>query len=212
MKKLGKSLQIGLIIISCVLVGISQITGVVVARSGVIVKNAPYSADTNSTTVQTLYDGNKITNKYSTKVYRDSEGRTRTEQILSESEMKNSYNQQREIITIEDPVAGFSYYLNPTTKTARRVELKPYESPVQTMTNEQRENLSKSYSSLRSDLSERTIEGLVCRGSSTKTTTAAGIVGNERELVMYKPRDAASKRVSCIVKYSFMLKKAIYIP
>lgn len=180
----GKTLLNALIIITCALIVSSQVTGVVVARSGVVVKNAPYSADTTSISVQTLYDGNKITSKNATKVYRDSEGRTRTEQILSENDMKTTYYLQRETITIEDPVAGFSYYLNPNTKTARKVELKPYESSTQPMTAEQREYLSKAYATLRSDLPEKTIEGLVCRGSLTKTTTAAGLIGNERELVM----------------------------
>jgi hypothetical protein len=161
----------------------SQFPGVIVARSSIIVKNAPYSAETTSTNIQTLFDGNKITTKYATKVYRDSEGRTRTEQILSESEMKSSFRQERELITIEDPVAGYAYYLNTFTKTARKVELKPFELPIRPTVIDAKEQNSNSYKYLRENLPDKTIEGLVCRGTLTKTTIPPETAGNEKELV-----------------------------
>src|SRR5690242_7456844 len=42
---------------------------------GKVVKNAPYSAESVTETVQTLADGNRIVNKITSQVYRDSEGR-----------------------------------------------------------------------------------------------------------------------------------------
>ena len=50
---------------------------------GKVVKGAPYSAQAISETTQTLADGNRITRKSTTLVYRDSEGRTRREQSLN---------------------------------------------------------------------------------------------------------------------------------
>src|SRR5262245_40396891 len=47
-----------------------------------LVKGAPYSATATTETVQTLGDGNQIIRKNESKIYRDSEGRTRVEMTL----------------------------------------------------------------------------------------------------------------------------------
>lgn len=172
-----------LVIISGTLVAFSQVTGVVVAQSGIVVKNAPYSAESSSISIQTLFDGNKITSKFLSKVFRDSEGRTRTEQIMSEDEAKSSYSQMRETITISDPVAGFNYYLNPVAKTARKVELKPYK-PFTSSGVIDAKAKTPDYKFSNSTLPETTIEGLLCTGMKTTNTTPAGAIGNEREIVM----------------------------
>jgi hypothetical protein len=49
---------------------------------GKIIKGAPYSAEAVTESVQTLADGNRIVNKMTSQVFRDSEGRTRREQTL----------------------------------------------------------------------------------------------------------------------------------
>src|SRR5512145_2279990 len=49
---------------------------------GKVVKGAPYSAESVTETIQTLSDGNRIVNKMTSTIYRDSEGRTRREQTL----------------------------------------------------------------------------------------------------------------------------------
>src|SRR5258705_13881657 len=49
---------------------------------GKIVKGVPFSAEAVTETVQTLGDGNRITNRITSSVYRDTEGRTRREQTL----------------------------------------------------------------------------------------------------------------------------------
>jgi len=49
---------------------------------GEIVKNAPYTADATTETVQALADGNRIVHKDSTGLARDSEGRTRRDLTL----------------------------------------------------------------------------------------------------------------------------------
>jgi len=49
---------------------------------GKTVKGAPYSAEAVTESIQTLSDGNRIINRSTSSLYRDSEGRTRREQSL----------------------------------------------------------------------------------------------------------------------------------
>src|SRR5215471_17331579 len=49
---------------------------------GPVVKNAPYSAEAVTETIQTLADGNRIVQNSTSKIYRDSAGRTRREQAF----------------------------------------------------------------------------------------------------------------------------------
>jgi hypothetical protein len=73
---------------------------------------APYSAETTTESVQVLADGNRIVKRTVTRVYRDTDGRTRTEMIGD--------NGMIEKITISDPVAGTTWTLDPQSRTATR--------------------------------------------------------------------------------------------
>ena len=75
-----------------------------------ITPGRPYSADAVTESLQVLGDGNRISSKRVTRVFRDNEGRTRREQLGSDG--------NAETITINDPVGGTNYTLNPATKTA----------------------------------------------------------------------------------------------
>jgi hypothetical protein len=77
------------------------------------VKNAPYSAEMVNERVQTLADGNQISNRRVTMSYRDSQGRTRYEDRDDKGELAS--------VTIQDPAAGVTYALNPRNKTAVKV-------------------------------------------------------------------------------------------
>jgi hypothetical protein len=72
---------------------------------------APYSAETIVEGLQALADGNRIVRKTTGRVYRDGDGRTRREEDGPNGRVS---------ITIVDPVAGYSYALDPETKTAWR--------------------------------------------------------------------------------------------
>lgn len=87
--------------------------------AGKVVKGAPYSATATTETVQTLSDGNQIIRRNEIKLYRDSEGRTRTEQTLA-TIGKWANQEAQQIITINDPVTGYYYDLNPRMRTAVR--------------------------------------------------------------------------------------------
>src|SRR5215813_15454502 len=86
--------------------------------NGRVVKGAPYSATATTESIQTLSDGNQIIRKNQSKLYRDSEGRTRTEQTLETIGKWTTDGEAPQNISIYDPVAGVSYGLDPRTRTA----------------------------------------------------------------------------------------------
>lgn len=75
-------------------------------------KNAPYSADAISTSVQQLADGSKVTRTTNSRIYRDSEGRYRREDMPKEMGVGGALIEVPESISITDPVAGVRYQLN----------------------------------------------------------------------------------------------------
>ena len=88
--------------------------------NGKPIKGAPYSADAVTETTQVLSDGNRIVNRSTATLYRDSEGRTRREQTLKSIGGVTSGALPLQTITISDPVAGVSYSLDPGSRTAHK--------------------------------------------------------------------------------------------
>ncbi len=80
-----------------------------------IVKNAPYTAEAVTETVQVLPDGNRIVRKSSTLLARDGAGRTRQE----------GKGDGRSGIFIYDPIEGRSVVLNESKRTATRLPRLP---------------------------------------------------------------------------------------
>src|SRR5437764_2423623 len=81
------------------------------------VKGAPYSATINNESIQTLADGNRIVQTSTGTVSRDSQGRTRQDAALP-AIGNLSAARPPHLVFIQDPVAGTSYTLNLTDKTA----------------------------------------------------------------------------------------------
>jgi hypothetical protein len=90
---------------------------------GKLVKGAPYSADAVTETVQTLGDGNRIVHSSSSKIYRDSAGRTRREQSFKAIGPWAVSGEAPVMISINDPVAGVTYSLNSNMKTAHKMPM-----------------------------------------------------------------------------------------
>ncbi|HVG36021.1 MAG TPA: hypothetical protein VM911_23410 [Pyrinomonadaceae bacterium] len=90
---------------------------------GKVVKGAPYSARAVTEVTQTLADGNRIVRKSTASVYRDSEGRTRRDQMLGSIGPFAAAGDPPQTFFINDPVAGFNYVLDPRTHTARKLPL-----------------------------------------------------------------------------------------
>jgi hypothetical protein len=89
--------------------------------AGKLVKGAPYSAQAVTETVQALSDGNRIVRKNTAQLYRDTEGRTRREQTVGYFGPYAASGEETQTVFINDPVAGFSYILEPSSKTARKM-------------------------------------------------------------------------------------------
>src|SRR5690242_17029582 len=87
-----------------------------IMRSGEFVKGAPYTATAITETTQVLADGNRIVNKSSAFLARDSEGRTRREETMSHAGPLPL--DAAKMIFINDPTTGSEYILNQFEKTA----------------------------------------------------------------------------------------------
>jgi hypothetical protein len=79
------------------------------AVKGMTVSGAPYSAGEVIETNQALADGTRIHRETRTSVYRDGQGRTRRE--------------TPDNITITDPVASVTYFLDPKTMTGQKLPM-----------------------------------------------------------------------------------------
>src|SRR6266481_984537 len=90
-------------------------------HGGKVVKGAPFSAVATSETTQTLADGNHITRKTQTNLYRDGQGRFRKEVTLPAIGPLAASGQPHSFIHISDPVAGTAYVLEPDQKIARQM-------------------------------------------------------------------------------------------
>jgi len=80
-----------------------------------IVKNAPYSADAISESIQVLQDGNRIVKRSTTKLARDTYGRTRQEKE----------GPRGTAVYIFDPIDNRNYVLNTQRKVAVRIPRVP---------------------------------------------------------------------------------------
>ncbi|MEO8134196.1 MAG: hypothetical protein ABI831_09485, partial [Betaproteobacteria bacterium] len=86
---------------------LSRFLAMEMGDGGKVVKDAPYSAEAVSETTQFLADGNRISRKTATLLFRDALGRTRQEQTAPGS-----------TVFINDPVSGKRTILNADRKTA----------------------------------------------------------------------------------------------
>ena len=131
----------------------------------------PYSAQQVTERVQTLADGTRITQKpHKVNLYRDSLGRTRSEDLASDTESEEVTS-----VSIIDPVAGVRYSLDPSTHSARQWSLaKP---SATTASSAQKHNEGPQIS--RETLGTQTIEAFTAQGIRTTTVYPVGSFGND---------------------------------
>lgn len=92
-----------------------------------VVQGMPYSAEQIQERQQTLSDGTHIQQTMSRqKLYRDAQGRTRTERTTI---IQPDGREGPVIIEITDPAAGVQYTLDTQNKIAHRVALQPLPTP-----------------------------------------------------------------------------------
>ena len=156
-----------------------------ILRAGV--KNAPFSADVITESSHTLADGNRIHQTLNSKVYRDSEGRTRREQAVNLNGLAPDANMQQ-MVFINDPVAGVGYSLNAKehtgTKSVRNGEDRgPGPRPRETSAGGDMRGMGRYNASdpnfKTESLGRQTIEGVQAEGRRTTMTIPAGQAGNE---------------------------------
>lgn len=164
-----------------------------------VMKDAPYSAEVVTDSVQMLADGNRIVRHTTARVYRDREGRTRRD-----ADRPNGTAE----ITISDPVAQTSWVLDTDRRTARQLPNADVMSrgvtdavsraleasrlgKLQVLLNGQSRALTLTgaardlrESSTQERLAPRLMEGLRVDGLRRTQTIAAGAIGNEQPIVV----------------------------
>jgi hypothetical protein len=182
---------------------------------GKVVKNAPYSAEAVTETVQTLGDGNRIVRKNSATVYRDSEGRTRREETLRVMGPWATNGEPPRTVFVNDPVAGVNYILEARTRTARKLpsfdrmrpgaagrpgvapppppqgqfqERMPAPPPGEFGIREFVGGPGTTPEAKTESLGKQMVEGVMADGTRKTVTIPAGQIGNEKPIVIVSER------------------------
>lgn len=155
---------------------------------GKVVKGAPYSATTETETVQTLSDGSRIIRKTTANIYRDSEGRTRREQTLQNigplTASRPDGGGPPPLVFINDPVAGVNYTLDPQRRTMRKTTIRSGNPPLPPPPSLKRDAPEAKTESL----GKQTIEGVEAEGTRSTVIIPVGQIGNERQLEIVSER------------------------
>lgn len=163
-----------------------------------VVKGSPYSAQFSTENTQTLADGTRITRKSNGAVYRSGDGRTRREQALGALGPVPMEGDPRQMVFINDPVAGSHYVLDVQERSARKMPFgdgppppagqplptgppPPAGPPPQEFQRQPDEVTTES-------LGKQTIEGVEAEGTRSTITIPAGRIGNDRPLKIVSER------------------------
>ena len=162
---------------------------------GKVVKGAPFSATASSETTQTLQDGTTIHRTTSSRLYRDSQGRSRRETTLSGFGPLQASGKARTMITIGDPVAGAHYLLDPEQKVAHKMTPKGgkrgawADGNAQAFEQKMQQRMAKEEASgqvKKESLGTQTIMingvGVKAEGTSITRTIPAGQIGNDKPM------------------------------
>ncbi len=144
------------------------------------VTGAPYSGVQTMQSQQTLTDGNEITRQEQSKVYRDGQGRVRMEHTMTRP-WGGAAQTPQTVITIFDPVAGYSYRLNPTAMTADKMLLHTPNSASPPPRHGK--GMGGDAAQIQTEnLGTQTINGLSATGTRTTETIPAGTMGNQQAI------------------------------
>ena len=163
--------------------------GAEVFRPGHVVTGAPFSADVVTTTTQALSDGSHINQSNTAHVYRDSEGRTRREETLGNLNGLLQQASPRQVVFINDPVAGADFALDATKKVATRsVSNHPGPPPSGQPGRGPRGNgfgrNANSANVKTENLGTQIIAGVSAQGTRVTRTIPAGQIGNDQPLAI----------------------------
>jgi hypothetical protein len=152
-----------------------------------LVTGAPYSAFGTSETVTTSADGSRVVRQNTIRMWRDSDGRTRSEFSLTSIGGPTPVEINRKLTVIDDPTAGERYMLQPDGRVVVvaispcRVEAS--DEPDLSVGPPRPANLHMRVSQpVR--LGVRKVDGLTLTGSRVEATIPAGAIGNEQPMKM----------------------------
>jgi hypothetical protein len=131
--------------------------------------------------MQTLADGNTIQRTTTGKVARDTQGRTYLQETITEGPL--AHNGPTTLTFITDPIAGYSYELNASTKTASRRPFKAPGTNGKRPPNPGQRPGRESADIVSSDLGTQNIGGVNAQGKSITHTIPAGAIGNAQPIV-----------------------------
>jgi hypothetical protein len=156
--------------------------------AGKVVTGAPYTAQASRTFTQTLADGTHIQRSNTASMARDSQGRTRNEETMSNMGRLGASaasSTPRTTVFIHDPVASMSYVLDSTAHTARQTQIAAQGQHGRGP----RANSTAAGPHARGGanvttevLGTQVIQGLNATGKRTTRTVAAGVDGNDRAI------------------------------
>jgi hypothetical protein len=154
-----------------------------------VVKGAPFSATAATETTQTLQDGTSIHRSTTSTLYRDSQGRSRSEVTLSGFGPLQASGKPRTMITIADPVAGSRYTLDADQKVAHQMTIRSHGAPTaaqeQEFQQKMQARLQKEEASgavKKESLGTQTINGVSAEGTRITRTIAVGQIGNDKPM------------------------------
>jgi hypothetical protein len=166
-------------------------------HGGKLVKGAPFSATSTSTTKQTLQDGTTINRTAQGVIYRDSAGRSRREVTFTGVGPLAASGGTHKMVAISDPVAGAHYMLNPDKKVAYKMTLPANGSATGTADKAQafaqkmqaRQQQEEASGALKVEsLGTQMVNGVNAEGTRTTHTIAAGEIGNNNPIQVVSER------------------------
>lgn len=163
-------------------------------HGGKVVTGAPFSAVAISETSRTLADGNHISRKTQTNLFRDSQGRFRKEVTLPAIGPLATSGGPKSFVMINDPVAQQNYILHPDEKTAEKMG-KPFGRMKGAMRGGKMDVLTgnagaweakaaASGNFKKEDLGMQTVAGVSAQGTRYTRIIPAGQIGNEKPITV----------------------------
>ncbi|HLK49689.1 MAG TPA: hypothetical protein VKT49_16215 [Bryobacteraceae bacterium] len=158
-----------------------QFLGAEPGQPGAVVTGAPYSAEAVTDINRTLPDGNKIHQTNTTRIYRDTQGRTRREPELSALSSAAPGSTMPSLAFVDDPVAGVRYALDLTDHTATKMTL-PAPPAGAARPNRPPRAPADSANTKVESLGRQLVNGVPADGTRTTITIPAGQIGNAQPI------------------------------
>src|SRR5690349_8481392 len=160
-------------------------------RGGKVVTGAPFSGVAVTESTQTLSDGNHITHKTQSNIFRDSQGRSRKEVTITGLAPLAASGTPKSFVVINDPVASATFVLHPDTKIAEKMgghagrgKRGPANESLKGKWQAREEQEVASGNLKKEDLGTQTIAGVSAQGTRVTRTIPAGQMGNEKPILI----------------------------